>query len=133
MRRRGFFKRVLGVAGLLLAFPGSGFAKKKKIAVPLQKIPKLAAVGGAATLKVKNRYILFIRTSNTEVKAVSALCSHDSCQVYYNHKPRRIQCVCHGSAFTTEGKVLGGPAKADLHNYAAQLVEDKVILTLDSK
>ena len=132
MRRRGFFKRVLGAAGLLIAFPGSGLAKKKKIAVPLKKIPKLATVGGAATLKVKNRYILFIRTSNTEVKAVSALCSHDSCQVFNNAAPKRIDCACHGSSFTTEGKVLGGPAKADLHNYAARLVDDKVVLTLDS-
>ena len=133
MRRRGFFKRVLWALGLLVALPRSGVAKKKKIAVPLKKIPKLATVGGAATLKIKNRHILFIRSSATEVKAVSGLCSHDSCQVFYNRTPKRIDCVCHGSSFTPEGKVLGGPAKTDLYNYAARLVEDKIVLTLDAQ
>jgi Rieske Fe-S protein len=100
------------------------------VAVPLKKIPKLATVGGAVILKLKNKMILFIRTTQSEVKAVSALCTHDSCQVYYNHAPKRIECVCHGSSFTPDGKVLGGPAKSNLHNFEAQLMEDKIVLTL---
>ncbi len=128
--RRGFMAKMLGALGVLVGLPGLALAKKKKVAVPLKKVPKLAAVGGAATLKLKNQLILFIRTSQSEVKAVSALCSHDSCQVYYNHGPKRIECVCHGSSFTPEGKVLGGPAKAHLHNFEAQLVEDKIVLTI---
>jgi Rieske Fe-S protein len=128
--RRGFFANVLGTIGVLIWLPGLAGAKKKKVAVPLNKIPKLGAVGGTATLKLKNKLILFIRTTQSEVSAVSALCTHDSCQVYYNASPKRIECVCHGSSFTPEGKVLGGPAKSNLHNFNAQLVEGKIVLEM---
>jgi Rieske Fe-S protein len=128
--RRGFVANVFWVFGMLVWLPGLAFAKKKKVAVPLKKIPKLATVGGTVTLKLKKQLILFIRTAQSEVEAVSALCSHDSCQVYYNHGPKQIECVCHGSSFTPDGKVLGGPAKSHLHNFEAKLVEDKIVLTL---
>jgi Rieske Fe-S protein len=128
--RRGFIARVLMVIGTLVWLPGVVGAKKKKVAVSLKKIPKLNTVGGATVLKLKKKMILFVRTTNTDVTAVSALCTHDSCQLLYNPSSKRIECVCHGSHFTPDGKVLGGPAKSNLHNFEAKLVDEKIVLNI---
>ena len=45
---------------------------------------------------------------------VSAVCTHMQCIVHWNTAERTWDCPCHGSRFTPDGKVLEGPALADL-------------------
>ncbi|HSH21663.1 MAG TPA: FAD-dependent oxidoreductase, partial [Candidatus Caenarcaniphilales bacterium] len=54
------------------------------------------------------------RTPEGAYRAVSARCTHLGCIVGYNPAERSWDCPCHGSRFDTNGRVLEGPAVADL-------------------
>ncbi len=53
------------------------------------------------------------RDDGTLVK-VNAACTHMGCLVRWNEAERSWDCPCHGSRFTPEGLVIGGPAEAPL-------------------
>ena len=129
--RRGFLVKTGSLLGMTTVLPALTLAKPKKVAIPLEKVAKLKSVGGSTILKIKEKWILLMRTKQTEIKAVSAICTHKKCDVNYNGSLKKIECACHGSKFTTDGQVLNGPAKKNLHNYNAVLSGDKILLTMD--
>ncbi len=54
------------------------------------------------------------RGADGRYHALSARCTHLGCIVGYNQAERTWDCPCHGSRFDTEGRVLTGPAVANL-------------------
>lgn len=132
--RRGFLKTaatvVLAAAGGLFS-RAAAWAKTKKIAIPLSKAEKLKQVDGSVTLKVKDSDILFIRDTETTVKALEGKCTHQQCFVAYVKERKRIECPCHGSIYETTGKVTRGPAPKDLKSYNASLDGERIILEIE--
>jgi glycine/D-amino acid oxidase-like deaminating enzyme/nitrite reductase/ring-hydroxylating ferredoxin subunit len=49
-----------------------------------------------------------------ELHAYNAICPHLKCVVHWNQDEKSFDCPCHGSRFTCYGKVVNGPANADL-------------------
>lgn len=54
------------------------------------------------------------RDENNKLHIHSAVCTHMECIVKWNEAETSWDCPCHGSRFTYEGKVIEGPAIADL-------------------
>ena len=54
------------------------------------------------------------RDQDGSVTKVSSVCTHLGCQVHWNSAERTWDCPCHGSRFSTTGKVLAGPAEDPL-------------------
>ena len=60
------------------------------------------------------------------VYALTLTCTHQGCNIAVNGEVSiaAIYCTCHGSLFSPDGAVLGGPATASLRNFAVQLGAD---------
>ena len=126
--RRGFIRRVIA-AGAMILLPATAWAKK--IAIKLDKVPKLKEEGGWMITKIKEKQILFIRDTQDSVRALSPVCTHNKCLVAFNPNVKKIECGCHKSSFDLDGKNLGGPASKPLQAYPAKLSKDRIILSLD--
>jgi menaquinol-cytochrome c reductase iron-sulfur subunit len=58
--------------------------------------------------------IWIIRHSDTKVTVFSPICPHLGCHYDWYSQAQKFICPCHGSVFSMEGKVLGGPAPRNL-------------------
>jgi Rieske Fe-S protein len=129
--RRGFFKLLTAAAGAAALLLRTSVAQAKKLAVKLEQVPALQKVGGAVILKLAGKDVILIRTSESNVRALSPICTHQKCYVKYNGSTRKLDCACHQSSFDLDGKVLGGPAPAPLPTFAARLDGDRIVVTVD--
>jgi Rieske Fe-S protein len=55
----------------------------------------------------------FVVRKGEKLLAFSAICTHKKCKLTAE-ADRSFYCPCHGSTFTPDGKVTGGPARRDL-------------------
>ena len=132
MFSRRYFMKALGIIAGVLFMPLGRTAHAASMALPLEKVKPLQAVGGSVILAIKGKEVLFVRDSETTVRALDPVCPHKGCKVAYNSAVKRIECPCHRSSFELDGKVIDGPASKDLKNYQGQLKGRKIIFSLDN-
>lgn len=77
---------------------------------PVADIP----TGAGRILKLNGEKLAVYRDVDGAVHAVSAICTHQGCQVAFNPLERSWDCPCHGSRFGIDGQVLDGPATKPL-------------------
>ena len=70
--------------------------------------------GSGKVFSLDGQRVAVHRKDSGEVVKVSAVCTHMGCLVRWNDAERTWDCPCHGSRFTPEGLVIGGPAEAPL-------------------
>ena len=90
---------------------------------------ELTTSGGAMLLDRSGDTIMVIRISDTQVIAVSAICTHAGCSMDYSAGPQVLDCPCHGSQFSIDGRVVRGPANRPLRVYGVALANDKITIT----
>jgi Rieske Fe-S protein len=127
--RRGFMKVAGGIAATFVFLKGR-FALAKKIAVGLDKAEPIKEKGGSVKLKVKDQPLLLVRDKEGGVHALDPTCTHKNCQVDYSNDTGNLHCKCHKSAYSLDGKVLGGPAPKPLTVFKAQLDGERVIIEM---
>ena len=129
--RRNFLTKAFGLIGMGPVMLKGGVAFAKKLALPLDKVSALKKVGGSARVKLSGKEVLLIRDTEKSVRGLSPKCTHQNCYVSYNKKTKKVDCDCHGSSFDLSGKVLTGPATKDLKQYAANLSEGRIVISVD--
>jgi cytochrome b6-f complex iron-sulfur subunit len=67
-----------------------------------------------------------IRTNETTVLALSAVCTHVRCILNYDRERRALVCPCHDGRFDLRGNVLSGPPPRALRTYEVTLREGEV-------
>jgi Rieske Fe-S protein len=80
-------------------------------------------VGGGRILA--DRQIVVTRPSATEIRVLSAVCTHQGCTVD-KVANGTISCPCHGSAFSLTGEVMSGPATQPLPTQQFTVVDGVV-------
>jgi len=72
------------------------------------------APGSGAIMKMGSDKLAVYKDPTGKVYKFSALCPHLKCVVEWNKAENTWDCPCHGSRFEATGKVINGPALADL-------------------
>ncbi len=65
-------------------------------------------------IKVDGKKYAIYRDHTGELHAFSPVCPHLGCHVHWNGAEASWDCPCHGSRFSSAGKVCNGPALQDL-------------------
>ena len=76
--------------------------------------------------------LIVIRTSETEIVALSSTCTHKGCQVNLPEN-NAIICPCHRARFDLSGMATKGPAKLPLRRYAVTFTYPVVTIDLQGK
>lgn len=89
----------------LLRFTGFKVAAKPR----LVEVPAPLPLSGVHT---SHDFVLF--ATDDGGRAVSRICTHLGCRLNYHEDKGHLECPCHQSRFTPEGKRFAGPAERDL-------------------
>jgi len=72
--------------------------------------------------------LILVRESDTEVVALSAICTHMRCVLQWDPEGRSIRCPCHDGSFDRHGNVLSGPPSRPLPRYACEVRAGEIIV-----
>lgn len=89
------------------------------VALTIDSTSPLAAVGSAALVQTSSGDVLVAHTAQDSYVALSANCTHQAC-IVSGYANQTFVCPCHGSQFSTSGRVLSGPAPSSLAQFTTQ-------------
>jgi Rieske Fe-S protein len=125
--RRRFLDALLAVGfvstAVAIAYPVALY-----LVPPASGEPETASVvaGKAAELKPNSgkvfrfgsRPAIVVRTSDNELRAFSAVCTHLDCTVQFKADTSQLWCACHNGTYDLGGNVVSGPPPRPLEKFA---------------
>ena len=66
--------------------------------------------------------------STETIIAVNPTCPHAGCSVSWESDQQKFICPCHDSEFSSQGKVIKGPATEPLTRYEVKLQGDSILV-----
>ena len=102
----------------------SQLASSNTLSVPLGELP----VGASKKMGFRGGTVIVVRVSDTEARAVSAVCTHLGCLVAWKKEDHLLVCPCHAAKFDLNGTVSGGPAPLPLKIYQAKISGSNIIV-----
>ena len=123
--RRSFLTRLFRWGSALISaaliyplFRFLGFTIKAK-----PRYFKVAAPLPVSGFHAERDFILF--GNQDSPRAISRTCTHLGCRVNFLEDKQLIECPCHQSRFTPEGRLISGPAKKDLQTFPVEIHRDE--------
>lgn len=129
VNRRDFLTEItaaaLGITGLGAAVVTMNYVSPNVLFEPPARfrigLPDDYPVNSVSFLR--EQQIFIVRIPDGFV-AVSAICTHLGCITEWKPDDNLIECPCHGSKFSREGKKVAGPAPRALPHFNIQLAPD---------
>jgi menaquinol-cytochrome c reductase iron-sulfur subunit len=69
-----------------------------------------------------------VKGNDNKVVAFGPQCTHLGCAYHWDDGVKQFACPCHASFFSTDGKVLAGPAPRPLDQYATKIQNNRLQL-----
>jgi cytochrome b6-f complex iron-sulfur subunit len=107
----------------------NGSVSGNSVLVQIDSASALATVGAAAMVRSSGGSFLVSRTSQETFAALTSTCTHETCTITGFDNTNYV-CPCHGSKFTTAGRVINGPASAPLRTFATQFANNVLTILL---
>lgn len=86
---------------------------KSMFQVPDKRASSIKA-GAGDIVELSGEKVGLFRDTHGNSLLVDAKCSHMGCQLTWNADEMTWDCLCHGSRFDTQGKVISGPAQTGI-------------------
>ncbi|WP_417909781.1 ubiquinol-cytochrome c reductase iron-sulfur subunit [Candidatus Electronema sp. PJ] len=124
-RRRfvtGLIRWAAALSGMALIHPllkFTGYTIK-----PKPRHVKITAPLPRSGVHAEREFFLFAETDRSKAWAISRTCTHLGCRVNFLEDKQLIECPCHQSRFTPQGKRLAGPAKKNLAVFPVEVQKD---------
>ena len=136
MKRRNFLGKIAGgsvaAMGGLVAFMGVGFLYplEKRKPKPLFICFENDIPDGKPfpITDLTGRTVFLIRGKDSELLAVSTVCTHLGCAVFYRSEDQIFDCPCHQGVFDIEGNPVSGPPERPLDRYPVEVRGGKVFI-----
>ncbi len=111
--------------------PAPTAAPANEVRVPLMAVGETVAASASLVAGLATP-LAVTRLTQTDVVAVSRICTHMGCTVALPAAPGgTLDCPCHGSRFQVGGKVVQGPAARSLSTFPAAIRGSEVVVTID--
>ena len=107
----------------------SGSVSGTSIQVQIDASSPLATVGGAAMVRSSTGAFLVSRTAQESFTALTTICTHETCTITGFDNTNYV-CPCHGSKFSTTGRVVNGPANAPLRSFATAFSNNVLTISI---
>ena len=78
--------------------------------------------------QIKAGRFYIYRLDDGSFLAIWQRCTHLGCSVPWEEENDIFHCPCHGSLFSKEGEVLGGPAPRPLDLFPVEIVDGEVLV-----
>ena len=79
--------------------------------------------------KFGSRPGILVMTSDGQLRAFSAVCTHLDCTVKYRSDLQKIHCACHGGMYDLNGQNIAGPPPRPLAAFKVTQQGDHVIVS----
>lgn len=106
----------------------NGTVVGSSLVVTIDASSPLAAVGSLAFVQSSAGSVLVAHTSQDAFTALSSGCTHQSCAIT-GYSGQNFVCPCHGSVFSSSGRVVSGPAPTALRQYTTQFTGGVLTIT----
>ncbi len=70
--------------------------------------------------------VWIIKHAPAAATVFSTICPHLGCHYNWDPQTQHFECPCHGSVYTLDGKVIGGPAPRPLDTLPAKIENGKL-------
>ena len=77
--------------------------------------------------------LIIVRTGERDVKAMSTVCTHLGCTVYWEKDKKEFYCPCHQGRFDQDGNVISGPPPRPLDSYRVEIEDNNVFIYFKDK
>jgi Rieske Fe-S protein len=64
---------------------------------------------------------IVVRTSDGELRAFTAVCTHLECTVQFKADTSQLWCACHNGLYDLSGQVISGPPPRNLERYVVNV------------
>jgi Rieske Fe-S protein len=74
------------------------------------------------------RKVLLMEQPDGELLAISTVCTHLGCSVFFQETPGQFHCPCHNGLFDAQGNPVSGPPERPLPRYPVTVRDGKVFV-----